>query len=331
MFSRIHKPRINKARRTVKKMNCGPAVKGRTAHFDTCYTPDALIKIKNAYNKGKSKDQRISTKNPHKIWTELRDRLTQCSSEDCWLKEIKDPKARSQLDDIIFAPDKPEEWKTNKNEWLSNFDIENVLKQYQITHRDFKLLGPSSIDYDTKLPEENGKCVWEDLCRLSLGDLKAHGKTKLGIVFNLDTHDKPGSHWVSMFVDLEHSIIFYYDSALNPTPREVIRLKDEIVKQGLDLSPPIRFRFIKNRHSHQKTNTECGMYSLFFTITMLTGEITNSLQTFKPIGTRGGEYGMGPSENRGSTKLSLDQRLDLFNNRNIPDHYVETLRGVYFN
>lgn len=331
MYSRIQKPRVNKVRRTIKKMNCSPAVKGRTAHFDTCYTPDALIKIKNAYNKGKPRDQRILTKNPHKIWTELRDKLTQCSSEDCWLKEIKDPRVRSQLDDLIFAPDKPSEWKANPSEWLSNFDIANVLKQYQITHREFKLLGPSSIDYDTKLPEENGKCVWEDLCRLSLDDLRKHGKTKLGIVFNLDTHDKPGSHWVSMFVDLTHAIIFYYDSALNPTPPEIIRLKDEIVKQGLGLSPPIRFKFIKNRHSHQRTNTECGMYSLFFHITMLTGEIGNPIETFKPIRKNGGEFEQMTNNGGERSKLTINDRLGLFNDRAIPDQYVQGLRDKYFN
>lgn len=331
MYSRVQKPRVNKVRRTIKKMNCSPAVKGRTAHFDTCYTPDALIKIKNAYNKGKPRDKRILTKNPHKIWTELRDKLTQCSSEDCWLKEIKDPRARSQLDDLIFAPDKPEEWKKNPTEWLSNFDIANVLKQYQITHREFKLLGPSSIDYDTKLPEENGKCVWQDLCRLSLGDLKKHGKTKLGIVFNLDTHDKPGSHWVSMFVDLEHAVIFYYDSALNSTPPEVTRLKDEIVKQGLALNPPIQFRFIKNRHSHQRTNTECGMYSLFFHITMLTGEIGGPVERFKPYKRNGGNHDQIVNNGGQLQKLSINDRLNLFNERIIPDEHMKSLRDVYFN
>jgi hypothetical protein len=329
MFSRAQKPKVS-IRRTIKKMNCSPAVKGRTAHFNTCYTPDALIKIKNAYNKGKPRSLRIVTKNPHKIWTELRDKLTYCSSEDCWLKELKDPKAISQLDDIIFAPDKPREWKDNPNEWLSNFDIANVLKQYQITHRDFKLLGPSSIDYDTKLPEENGKCVWNDLCRLSLRDLRARGKTKLGIVFNLDTHDKPGSHWVSMFVDLNHSVIFYYDSALNPVPPEVLRLKDEIIKQGLTLSPPIHFKFIKNHHSHQRTNTECGMYSLFFHITMLTGELRHSIDTFKPIRRSGGEL-IGVSNSPNAKKITMDQRIQLFNDRQIPDSYVQHLRDVYFN
>ena len=34
----------------------------------------------------------------------------------------------------------------------------------------------------------------------------------MGIVFNLDPHDKPGSHWVSMYVDLNNGGIYYFDS-----------------------------------------------------------------------------------------------------------------------
>ena len=45
---------------------------------------------------------------------------------------------------------------------------------------DFKLLGPSAIDYDSKPYGENGKCVWNDLCRLSLQNLIYRNKRKLG-------------------------------------------------------------------------------------------------------------------------------------------------------
>ncbi len=306
--------------KTFKKRNCSPAVKGKTVGQNTCYTSTILYKIKKAYNKGRPRSEQIISKNPKIIWHELRNRLTQCSAEDCWLKEIKNPTMRSHLDDLIFAPDYPKEWNSNPNEWLSNFDIENVLKQYQITHREFKLLGPSSIDYDTKLPEENGKCVWQELCRLSLQDLYNHGKRKLGIVFNLDKHNQPGSHWVSMFVDFDHAIIFYYDSANNATPTEVTRLKNEITKQGAEMTPTISFKYIKNTHSHQRSNTECGMYSLFFIITMLTGKTDKSPDQFQKL-----------KRNGGTPELAMNDRIGLFTKHIIPDKDVEKYRHVYFN
>ena len=106
------------------------------------------------------------------------------------------------------------------------------------------------------------------LLLFSLQDLQNRGKTKIGIVFNLDKHDEPGSHWVAMFVDLENNFIFYFDSALNPVPRQISKLKSEIKKQGKHLHDPIDFNYIQNDYNHQKTNTECGMYCLFFIVTL---------------------------------------------------------------
>ena len=128
---------------------------------------------------------------------------------------------------------------------------------------------------------------------------------KIGIIFNLDKHNEPGSHWVSMFVDLSDKFIFYMDSALNPIPEEIISLKNKIIKQAEHLD--IHLDFDNNYPiMHQRGNNECGMYSLFFIITMLTGKVKN--KTFK----------------------SKKQKIKYFKKR-IPDSYVFQYRDVYFN
>jgi hypothetical protein len=33
--------------------------------------------------------------------------------------------------------------------------------------------------------------------------------TKIGIIFNLDNHNESGSHWVSLFIDLEDKFVLY--------------------------------------------------------------------------------------------------------------------------
>ena len=305
-----------KRNKTIKKMNCSPAAKGKRAGPETCYSKDVLLKIKTAYNDSHPSDK-IKSNNPSAMWTELKDRMSNCPTEDCWLKEIQDPVLKKQIDKFTFAPDKPPDWKKNPNAWLSNYDIENVLKQYEITHKEFKLLGPSSIDYDTKLEEEGGKCVWEDLCKLSISDLKKQGKVKLGIVFNLDKHDEPGSHWVSMFVDINEAVIFYYDSALNDVPPEIKRLKDEIIRQGKEIG--IHFKYYQNKYEHQRTDTECGMYCLFFIITFLTSEIDHPIKSFRKI-KHGGGY-----------KINMKDKIALFTKRFIDDKYVEKYRNILFN
>jgi len=310
------------AKGIVKPMSCSPIVKGKTITENSCYTADALSKIKEAYNKNHGQEDQILDTDPKMIYESLRSRLTHCGSEDCWLEQIKDSKVRQQLDQILFAPDQPPEWKDNPTEWLSNFDIEKVLQQYEIAYPQFKLLGPSSIDYDTIV---DGGCVWDDICRMQLKDLMARKKRKLGIVFNLDKHDEPGSHWVSMFVDLDNKFIFYFDSALNPTPPEIVRLKKTIMKQGLALNPPIKFKYITNTKAHQKTNTECGMYTLYFIISLLTGKPPED----KEKTARQGGNGQEKDPNRNKNDESMGGNVNLiqtFVNGSLSDKNMVDLR-----
>lgn len=306
------------------RMNCHPKVKEHRVDNDTCYTPDALSKIKEAFNQNHPKQEHIRALNHRTVLRELRERLSHCTKEDCWLNQIQEPRVRRQLDEILFAPDKPREWKNDPTYWLSNFDIEDVLHQYEEAHSEFKLLGPSAIDYDTKLEEEGGKCVWDDLCRLSLQRLLDRGKTKLGVVFNLDEHDQDGSHWVSMFVDLDEGVIFYYDSALHPVPHEVSRLKNEIIKQGKELDKPIRFRYIMNNHDHQKTNSECGMYAIFFIVTCLTRKIDRRIMKMM----RGGDDG---SMDGGTIVMPFRKVVELFTKPGLNDTIMKAYRDVYYN
>lgn len=304
-----NKSKKGSQKNTFMKMNCNPRVKDKTISKESCFTNDTIIKLRDHYNKNNNKP--ITSNNPKKIWNIMRKRIQHCNKEDCWLNEIHDSKERQQLDDLLFAPDKPRSWEKNPISWLSNYDIAAVLKQYELSNPEFKLMGPSAIDYDVK-PYGDDKCVWNDLCRLSLQDLQNRGKTKIGIVFNLDKHDEPGSHWVAMFVDLENNFIFYFDSALNPVPRQISKLKSEIKKQGKHLHDPIDFNYIQNDYNHQKTNTECGMYCLFFIVTLLTHKYINE------------------KSNKYKT-LKDKETIDLFLKPGINDEQMKQLRNVFFN
>jgi hypothetical protein len=72
-----------------------------------------------------------------------------CNKESCWLKQKF---TAGKVDDLkeSFAPESPEEWKSNPNEWLSSMDINKVMKQYEKAYKCFEFIGPSPIDYDTK-------------------------------------------------------------------------------------------------------------------------------------------------------------------------------------
>jgi hypothetical protein len=294
----------------INPMNCSPSVEGKTVSQTSCLTPDILLKIKNKYNED-HKDNEILSKDPREIWTELNNRLTHCKKEDCWLKELDDKSLITEIKTHIFAPEMPKEWLSNPDEWLSNFDIFNVISQYETKYKDFKFMGPTTMDFDTRLKEKGNKCVEEEICNFDLKHDIKKGFKKFGCVVNLDKHWQGGSHWVSLFVDIEHQIIFYFDSAgTDRTPKEIIDLVNRITEQGKHLDYPVDFKFYTNGKLHHQTgNTECGMYSIFFIITMLTGKTPFHKKHI----------------------LSIKERLDLFLKKRIPDEVIFDYRDLYFN
>ena len=50
-------------------------------------------------------------------------------------------------------------------------------------------------------------CVWKDLCKFSLQKEINKGFKKI-MIFNLDKHTGPGTHWTS-FIDVTDKFIFY--------------------------------------------------------------------------------------------------------------------------
>jgi hypothetical protein len=293
------------------KMNCNPAVKNKTPIKDSCFTPDVLNLIKNTYNEYHPSSKILKT-NPKDIWYDLKQRLSTCKKEDCWLKEIKDVNIKNKLIKNIFAPYQPKEWKKNRSAWLSNFDILDVLRQYEKSHKNFKIIGPTPIDFNSRPNDMNGQCVWEDLCDFSLSRFitKNKDKTKIGIIFNLDRHDQGGSHWVSLFVDLEDKFVFYFDSAGDKIKPEIESLANNIIKQASELPKPIVLEFHQNYPvEHQMGNNECGMYSLFFIVTMLTNEIDEPNKIFN----------------------NFKDKIDFFKKERITDRYMNNYRNIFFN
>lgn len=250
-----------------KKLRCSPKTKKDYNNF-TCYSNNSLYKLRDKWNK-KHPDKLIKTNDPKEIHSKLTLYLNNvCKTESCWLKQSKDFGEISEDIKDSFAPLSPEEWKKNPNEWLSSLDIDKVMNQYKKAYKCFEFLGPSPIDFDKKL--SYGECVWNELCNFSLASHIKKGKTKIGIIFNTDPHNKSGSHWISLFIDVKKKIIFFFDSVGTKPCQEIMTLVNRIIDQGKKLNPKINFKFESNNGvEHQYKNTECGIYSLFFIIHML--------------------------------------------------------------
>lgn len=264
---------IKKHKIQLHSNSCNPAKSGSENY--SCFNRDALIKLRDLWNT-KHPDSKITSNVPFDIWNMLRSKFSNvCSSEKCWLKQqFFKNNLGSEILDYTFAPSAPSTWKNDKNTWLNSDDITKVMKQYEHEYPNFNFIGPTPMDFDTKL--HYGDCVWEELCRFNLKALLKKRIQKIGIIFNTDNHDKGGSHWVSAFIDTSANptpYFFYFDSNGDKVTSEIKKLADKVISQAKKLGIDMIYRDNHNVE-HQLKDTECGIYSLYLISELLTGNKT---------------------------------------------------------
>ena len=196
-----------------------------------------------------------------------------CAPEDehCRLDAAPLPEVeKRRLRKEYLRPRYPVEWKNDPDMWLSNYDIEAVMKQYQEAEPTFRFVGIFPIDFSAPDPYRKGetKCLHPELCELDLKAEHARGIRQLGMVFNLDPHFKGGSHWMALYVclrSLRRPWAAFFDSYGYQTPPLIARLMRAFRRQ----LPTMKLMY--NARRFQYGGTECGMYSLYFLITMMAG------------------------------------------------------------
>jgi hypothetical protein len=249
-----------------KKKICSP----KNNNNFTCFTKKSLIKMLTSWNDYYSNDkiQFSETDKLFSLWSKLDTKLKHiCTDEYCWTKQQFVTKDRELKEE--FRPEMPNKWQKNKNEWLTTLDIEAVMKQYEKKYDDFVFIGPVPIDFDKEL--HPGFCVIDELCNINLKKILNKGKKKIGVIFNLDPHDKPGSHWVSMFADFDkENNVYYFDSYGYKEPKEVTALMNRLKTQAEELNKTTNL--YTNDIRHQFKNSECGIYSIHFILKLLEGE-----------------------------------------------------------
>tara|TARA_B100001769_G_scaffold268566_1_gene257237 strand:+ start:2165 stop:3058 length:894 start_codon:yes stop_codon:yes gene_type:complete len=238
----------------------------------SCYGKKDILNMKNIWNTNNSNNKIISN-DPKKIWIFFKKNLSnKCYNELCWLndKSFNSDINKNVVINSLFRPFSPEAWKSKPYQWLSSNDIIKVMKQYEKRYKDFVFIGPSPIDFDQK--KLFGTCVWEKLCKFDINKyIKTH--SKIGIIFNTDPHYKSGSHWVALFINIKEKYIFYFDSNGDKIPNEIKILVDRIIVQGNKIN--IQFNFTSNYGlEHQLKDGQCGMYTLYFIIQLLTNKKT---------------------------------------------------------
>lgn len=253
---------------------CAPALRRRNG--ETCLPESTIRELVRVWNakfprrkitlRGVTRRAGSSGGSVSSLYRQLREAMRgvyKCDTEFCMVKKL--PVAEQDRKNMLtyFRPEKPKAWDRKPSEWLDSLNLEDVMNQYEAARSDFEFIGPVPIDFDSPAGAF-GRCVVDELCKINLEDLKRKGKTKIGIIFNLDPHDEPGSHWICAFIDIDASAAYYFDSYGFKPEKEINVLLSRVHKQGIK---NIYFNDIR----HQKKDSECGMYCLFVIICLMHG------------------------------------------------------------
>jgi len=243
---------------------------GKKFEDDTCLTITDLIKMVDAYNKQNNVNkietypigEMMKLNKYKKYLLHKLLKLTGVKNQKDLLKQefIRNMK-QEDIEAIAYntwMPDGP----NGKNVWLSNEDIENFMNILMKKYPEFIFIGAVPIDadkYDSRIKD------------LDIEELNKY-KTKIGVIYNLDKHDQPGSHWVGLYIDLKNPKLYFFDSyGMIPHKkiRQLMKKFIEYFKTKFDESE-IEAEYNKDRKQYK--GSECGVYCLNFIKKLVEGK-----------------------------------------------------------
>lgn len=198
-----------------------------------------------------------------------------CNDQLCWLKTpFMQSYGNSEILENTFRPKGP----AIGNDWLSNFDINKSMKQYEKKYNDFKFFQAAPDDFaDLQYLKfnnyHNGINNYEELW----DKLKRQNKTRIGTIFNTDDSSGGGQHWNALYFNLNDGEINFFDS-VGTRPSKNVRKFIQIL-QNYFKSKNINSKYSYNTIQHQFKNSECGVYSMNFIIRRLNGESFKDITT----------------------------------------------------
>ena len=216
------------------------------------------------------------------------------NKEACWIQKLGGSSQNREAAKMVMPP-KPKDWEKNPRKWLNNYDIQHILSRFEGDENyPYKLLGIFPIDFLGK--DAYGSILYPEMYDFQLS--RYVGKYSfLGLITNLDTHDGPGTHWTSSFIVIDPKMkcfgAYYYDSTftqgtdIRRVPESVRRFF-KIVKKQAEALPEAKalgakFRNVYYKLNHQRGNTECGMFSIFYQVHWLNSIIKNADTVHKDI------------------------------------------------
>lgn len=275
-------------------------------NINSCFDDEQISKIYKIYRS----DDKLTTKQKHNYLSK------HLGHEEKWLTKIGNENISNLgIKSSPFKPKKPLEWKYKKNAWLSNYDINNYLLHLENIYDEFLMINASPSDYDYKM--YNGDYVSGILTKLDLDKILDKGKTIVGVVFNIDTHESGGSHWVALIIDIKKMVVLFQDS-VGKTPNSYIdKFIKTIITKGNDLILNNKLKKICGIHSVCVNCTKLDSKNLKIDIK---GLDKNNLDKVKNI--EKGDIIYLLDDNKQNKKIINDYKLK--NKYNVNKYYIVT-------
>lgn len=161
---------------------------------------------------------------------------------------------------------------------LSNVNIDAVLQQLASAHTDFYAYNFNMRNY-AQYSYVNGRVINkpDSLATVPFADIHPNYK-RAACVINTDVYQGEGKHWMALFVDTtgrDWTVEFFNSSGGPPSPEwvnwlEKTRAGLEVIRAGPDDKTGVKIVRVSNT-KHQRSRTECGVYSLFYVWARLSG------------------------------------------------------------
>ena len=195
-------------------------------------------------------------------------KIYDCNTDSCLLekKDVVDLIGQSEVNNQLNNNFKPD-GSLDKNEWLSNNDIDRVLDQInkKSSNKNFKHVNFQMRDFEAT----GGELSTIDF----VNEYKNNGITCFGVVFNDDVSTGNGTHWTAMFGDFRTQpfTIEHFNSS-GVGPKNEMRVWMTKTKMKLEKALNIHVDIIEvSKIQHQMDNSSCGPYALYYIISRLEG------------------------------------------------------------
>lgn len=240
---------------------------------DTCMSKGVASAIGSALG--------IKSRDPHSI-VEAAKKSLNCDGERCVLEKMDNVLGHDIVEHEINANLKV--LGPTDSKLLSNINIDSTLQQWTIRWNYFYPYNFHMVNY-AQYSYRDGRVIRspDTLAIIPFDDLyygHVDGKKYrcVACVINTDTYQGPGQHWMALFADARGpvwSVEFFNSSGNSPAPEWVNWMeKTKNIMENIITKDKINatVKVVKSSSiRHQKSRSECGLYSLFYIWARLNG------------------------------------------------------------